>query len=84
MIIAPVARTDADEQVYGQAVARLVKELGWSTSKAHSALADAAQAYGVFLDDIARVILGARSLKRGMSHALRGSQFDRRPPSQRL
>jgi hypothetical protein len=81
MIVAPKVRQETEDQLYPRAVARLEKDLGWSTGKAHSALADAAQAYGVFLDDIARVVLGARTLKHGLAHALRGSQFDRRPPS---
>jgi len=83
MIIAPPIRAEGEEQLYQQAVFRLEKDLGLSAVKAHAMLADAAQAYGVFLDDIAGVVLKAPSLKRGVAFVLRTAQFDRRPIQQR-
>lgn len=69
----------ADQQVYQRAIARIERDLGWGAQQAHLALAQIAQANGVFLDDVAEAILGARSLKRGLAHALREVKFDRRP-----
>ena len=80
MIIAKSIETEQEaEQVYPQAIARIERELGWGAHQAHLALAEIAQAYGVFLDDVAHAILGARSIKRGLASALRPVKFDRRP-----
>lgn len=67
------------ETVYARAVARLERELGWSAADAHDAIASYASAQGVFLDDVANVILSAASLKRGLGQALYGASFNRRP-----
>jgi aspartokinase-like uncharacterized kinase len=79
MIIAPPVRMEGEEQLYKQAVRRIERDLGLSQSMAHAVLADAAQAYGVFLDDIAQAVLKAKTLKRGIAAALRTAEFDRRP-----
>jgi hypothetical protein len=68
------------EQMYHRAIARLEKEFGWAPGIAQDAIAEAASAYGVFLDDIARAVLAARSIKRGLPHVLGQTAFDRRPP----
>lgn len=79
MIIANrVETTPAEQQVYKQAIRRIEKDLGWGAHQAHQALAYIAQANGVFLDDVAEAILGARSLKRGLAYALRQVHFERR------
>jgi hypothetical protein len=83
MIIAKDVTLQAD-QVYERAVARLVRELGWAPEKAHTALGEFAQAYGVFLDDVAEAVVRARSVKRGLAFALRAVKFDRRPMEQRV
>ena len=67
------------EQMYKRAIARLAKEFGWAPAKAEDAIAEAASAYGVFLDDIARAVLAARSIKRGLPYVLGQTAFDRRP-----
>ncbi len=79
MIIAPQIRGEGQEQLYQKAVNRLERDLGLSQSTARTMLADAAQAYGVFLDDVAQAVINARSLKRGIATVLRRTQFDRRP-----
>ena len=80
MITAPpiTPRLESD-QVYNQAVKRIQTELGWTPGKADSMLADLAAGYGVLIDDVAAVVVGARTLKRGLSFALRQSVIDRRP-----
>jgi hypothetical protein len=67
------------ENVYKRAIARIERDLGWEAHQAHLALAQIAQAYGVFLDDVAQAVLGARSIKRGLAYALQPVRFDRRP-----
>ena len=80
MIIAkPIETGQKDEQVYRRAIARIQGDLGWGAHQAHVALAQIAQANGVFLDDVAEAILGARSIKRGLAYGLRRVRFDRRP-----
>lgn len=79
MIISQNLETQPDpEPVYSRAIARIERDLGWGDQQAHAALAQIAQAYGVFLDDVAQAVLGARSLKRGLALALRPVRFDRR------
>jgi hypothetical protein len=69
----------AEQRVYDRAIRRIERDLGWGAQEAHQALAHIAQANGVFLDDVAEAILGARSIKRGLAQALRQVQFRRRP-----
>ena len=86
MIIAPRITSEAssnDTEVYKRAVARLEKELGWAPGKAHDVIAGLAQVYGVFLDDVAQVIIGARTVRYGLARVIRSAQFDRRPLAQR-
>lgn len=79
-MVTPEAITKTgSEQIYHRAIARMERELGWAPSKAHDAIAEAASAYGVFLDDVAHAVLAARSIKRGLPHVLRQTDFDRRP-----
>jgi hypothetical protein len=66
------------DPVYSRAIARIERDLGYGNQQAHAALAQIAQAYGVFLDDVAQAVLGARSIKRGLALALRPVRFDRR------
>lgn len=80
MIVSPQIATEHEaEQIYQQAVARLQNELGWAPHTAHIAIAEFAAAHGVFLHDVAREVLAAHSIKRGLAHALRQAAFDRRP-----
>ncbi len=66
------------EPVYTQAIARIQKDLGWGTTQAPAALAQIAQAHGVFLDDVAQAVLSARTIKYGLASALRPVRFERR------
>ncbi len=83
MVTQEAITKNENEQVYHRAIARMEKDLGWAPSKAHDAIAEAASAYGVFLDDVAHAVLAARSIKRGLTHVLRQTDFDRRPPPMR-
>jgi len=80
MIIAKSLDTGQEtEQVYKRAIARIEKDLGWGAQQAHDAMALIAQAYGVFLDDVAQAVLGARSIKRGLAFAVEPIRLRRRP-----
>ena len=76
-----VAINDAEEPIYWRAIARLEKELDWTPSQAQAAIAGFAAAHGVFLDEVAEAVLAAASIKRGLSRALNGLTFIRRPPA---
>lgn len=79
MIIASRIETEQEpEPVYSRAIARIQSDLGMGKQQAHDALAQIAQAYGVFLDDVAQAVLGARTIKRGLALALKPVRFDRR------
>ncbi len=72
--------TDGDgDQVYQRAISLLEKELGWTKSEAHEAIAALAARYGVFLDDVARAMLAAPTVKDGPGYALSQVAPDRRP-----
>lgn len=75
----PIASQLEGEQVYNQAIKRIQTELGWTPGKADSMLADLAAGYGVLINDVAAAVVGARTLKRGLSCALRRAVIDRRP-----
>jgi hypothetical protein len=79
MIIAKRLEVEKEpEPVYARAIKRIKRDLGYGDQQAHEALTHIAQAYGVFLDDVAQAVLGARSIKRGLALALRPVRFDRR------
>lgn len=79
MIIAPSLDTTLNaETAYTRAIARLKRDLGWEAQQAHAAVAQIAQAYGVFLDDVAQAILGARSIKRGLASVVQAVELRRR------
>lgn len=65
--------------IYERALARVEFDLGLTPSKAHIALAGYAAAYGLFLDDVAKAVLNARTIKRGLNLALKQASFERRP-----
>ncbi len=75
----PIAPQLEGEQVYNQAIKRIQIELGWTPGKADSMLADLAAGYGVLINDVAAAVVGARTLKRGLSCVLRQAVIDRRP-----
>ncbi len=75
----PIASQLEGEQVYNQAIKRIQTELGWTPGKADSMLADLAAGYGVLINDVAAAVVDARTLKRGLSFALRQTAIDRRP-----
>jgi|CXWL01.1.fsa_nt_gi hypothetical protein len=77
--IPPIAPQLEGEQVYNQAIKRIQTELGWTPGKADSMLAGLAAGYGVLIDDVAAVVVDARTLKRGLSFALSQAVLDRRP-----
>ena len=79
MIIAPSIETQREiDSIYTRAIARLERDLGWEAQQAHNAVAQIAQAYGVFLDDVAQAILGARSIKRGLAPVVQAVELRRR------
>jgi len=71
------------ERLYQQALNRIQEELGWSSGQAHEVLSGMAAGHGVFLHDIAAVVVSVPSLKRGLPQALNRSVFDHRPLSMR-
>ena len=80
MITTPAITPDSEsDKVYNNAIARLQEELGWTPGDAHRVLADIAAGYGVFLQDVAVMVLAAPSLKGGVPQALQGVTYDHRP-----
>jgi hypothetical protein len=71
------------ERLYQQALNRIQSELGWSSGQAHEVLSGMAAGHGVFLHDIAAVVISVPSLKGGLQHALGRIAFDHRPLNMR-
>lgn len=65
--------------VYERAIARIELDLGFTARNAHGALARFAATYGLFLDDVAQAVLGARTITQGLNRALKQVVFPRRP-----
>ena len=79
MPIITTVKSDLEAQnVYQQALSRMQADLGWTPVESHTALAQLAAGYGVFLHDVAAAVLSVPSLVGGPAAALKQMVFERR------